>query len=209
VETRYGRHKGKYRVLDALATLGFHYPKRSRFFRSELEQFLVLAREESLDPLAVKGSYAGAMGLPQFISSSYRRYAVDFDGDGQRDLLGNVVDAIGSVGNYLKAHGWKAGQGVAVPARVQGNGYKAILEQGLKPHTAVGRMRDQGVAVAGSEAHTLKAALIEFETEQGPEYWAGFQNFYSITRYNHSPLYAMAVYQLSEEIREAYESAEE
>ena len=201
VETRYGRYRGKYRVMDALATLGFDYPPRSTFFRSELEQFLLLSREEGFKPFAITGSYAGAMGTPQFISSSYRAYAVDFDGDGVRDLLNNTTDAIGSVANYLARHGWRRGGAIAHPvARVT---TQTLPERPpLKPDTTVSQWRRQGVEIDAAEDAGALAALIALDNRQGREYWLGMQNFYAITRYNHSPLYAMAVYQLGQAIGE-------
>ncbi len=199
VETRYGRHTGRYPVLDAVATLAFQYPKRAPFFRSELEQFLLLAREEGLDPAAVKGSYAGAMGWPQFIASSYRNYAVDFDGDGVRDLLTNPVDAIGSVANYLSVHGWQRGREVARQVGVDGAAGAELARRGLKPHTTLADMRRRGVSVPGDLTDEQLAALIRLESRHGDEFWLGLQNFYAITRYNRSALYAMAVYQLSQE----------
>lgn len=201
VETRYGRHQGNYRVLDALTTLAFDYPPRAKFFRSELEQYLLLTREEGIDPLALKGSYAGAMGQAQFISSSFRNYAVDFDGDGKRDLWNNPSDAIGSIANYFKVHGWEWNGLVAVPATVSGDQYPALLEAGLKPSLTWEEMKRRGVETSVTLIDQLPVALIALEQEAGPEYWVAPQNFYVITRYNRSPLYAMAVYQLSEEIR--------
>ncbi len=201
VETYYGRHKGSYRVLDALTTLGFDYPKRGKFFRSELEQFLLLTREEEMDPLSIKGSYAGAMGYPQFISSSFRHYAVDFDGDRRRDIWNNVDDAIGSIANYFSRHGWQRGQSVVFPAHVTGNAHAAYIKKGLKPHTPIGEFRKKGISINARLPATEKGALIELRGPSETEYWVGLNNFYVITRYNHSPLYAMAVYQLSEEIR--------
>ena len=205
VETRYGSHKGKHRIIDALATLAFEYPPRAKFFRSELEHYLLLTREENLDPLDMKGSYAGAFGQPQFISSSYRRYAIDFDGDGKRDLWENSTDAVGSVANYLKENGWESGGGVAVQAAVNGAAFEPFLKDGLKPVRTWKDIRAQGVTAQGNLTDSTPVALIAFEQEQGPEYWLGLQNFYAITRYNRSPLYAMAVYQLSEEIRKLHE----
>ena len=205
VETLYGERTGKNRVLDSLATLGFRYPRRSQFFTSELEQFLLLARDEGLDPLRLKGSYAGAMGIPQFIASSYRSYAVDFDGDQVRDLLGSVEDAIGSVANYLSQHGWRRDEKVAVPAQVGGDGYQSLLGRGLRPATTIGEMEDKGVNTYQAVPDTAKGALLEFELEDGVEYWVGLANFYAITRYNHSPLYALAVFQLSQAIQEEYQ----
>jgi len=206
VETRYGSNTGRHRVLDALATLSFDYPPRSKFFTGELEQYLILAREEDIDVLTTTGSYAGAMGYGQFIPSSYRNYAVDFDGDGKRDLWDNKADIIGSVANYFHAHGWTpGGTPVATPATVAGHDYQTILDLGYKPNTVLDAMRHDGITPVTPLPDELLAALISFDQEDGPEYWLGFNNFYVITRYNHSPLYAMAVYQLSEEIRNAYE----
>jgi len=205
VETRYGRITGKHRVLDALATLAFDYPPRSKFFTGELEQFLILAREEDIDLLTATGSYAGAMGYGQFIPSSYRHYAVDFDASGSRDLWNSPMDIIGSVANYFKQHGWEHGGVVATRATVTGDDYQAVLELGYKPNTVLDALRHEGITPDTPLPDDLVAALIQFDQEDGPEYWLGFNNFYVITRYNHSPLYAMAVYQLSEEIRAAYE----
>lgn len=205
VETRYGQNTGQHRVLDSLMTLAFAYSERRAFFRGELEQYLLLAREERLDPLVINGSYAGAMGVPQFIASSYRRYAVDFDTDGRRDLLNNTVDAIGSVANYFHRHGWQPGRAVAARARITGNRYKALLRRDVKPKTSIKQMQQYGVNLAGDitgdTGDVPLASLIELRAEKGSEYWVGWYNFYVITRYNHSPLYAMAVYQLSREIR--------
>lgn len=205
VETRYGRITGRHRVLDALATLAFDYPPRSKFFTGELEQFLILAREEDIDLLTATGSYAGAMGYGQFIPSSYRHYAVDFDASGSRDLWNSPMDIIGSVANYFKQHGWEHGGVVASRATVTGDDYQAVLELGYKPNTVLDALRHDGITPDTPLPDDLVAALIQFDQEDGPEYWLGFNNFYVITRYNHSPLYAMAVYQLSEEIRAAHE----
>ncbi|MEO6696999.1 MAG: lytic murein transglycosylase B [Gammaproteobacteria bacterium] len=201
VETRYGKNTGSYRVLDALSTLAFDYPPRSDFFRGELEQFLLLTREEKIPPLSLTGSYAGAMGLPQFIPSSFRSYAVDFDGDGKRDLWNNTSDAIGSVAHYFSEHGWQMGKAVASPAEVSGEHYLDVLENGLKPVLSIAQLREQGVRVSAPLPADALGSLLQFENESGMEYWVGLQNFYVITRYNHSALYAMAVYQLSQEIR--------
>ncbi len=205
VETFYGQHRGRHRVLDSLATLGFRYRPRGRFFRGELEHFLLMIREEGLDGTALRGSYAGAMGIPQFISSSYREYAVDFDGDGARDLLGSVADAIGSVANYLSRHGWRKHQAVAVKVKVSGDGYRALLSKKPRrprPDRSLAELSAGGVTADGIDASAgAKGALLEFDLAGGKEYWLGFQNFYTITRYNHSPLYALAVFQLSEAIR--------
>jgi membrane-bound lytic murein transglycosylase B len=207
VETRYGSNTGRHRVLDALSTLAFDYPPRSEFFTAELEQYLLLAREENIDLFSVTGSYAGAMGYGQFIPSSYRSYAVDFDNSGTRDLWGSPMDIIGSVANYFHRHGWELGEPVAVRAEVTGDAYQPLLDLGYKPNTVLHAMRHDGVTPVTEMPDDLEAALIAFDQEDGPEYWLGFNNFYVITRYNHSPLYAMAVYQLSEEIRAAYEAS--
>lgn len=203
VETYFGRHTGTDLVLESLATLAFDYPPRAGFFRGELEQLLLLCRDEGFDPAALQGSYAGAMGLPQFIPSSYRRLAIDFDGDSQRDLFHSPADAIGSVANYLARSGWQPGESVAVPARVQGNAHGELLQQGLKPSVTLAELRGLGVSPA-SPANASKAALLTLEAEQGREFWLGFNNFYAITRYNRSPLYAMAVRDLGREILHQY-----
>jgi membrane-bound lytic murein transglycosylase B len=197
VETYYGRLSGKTQVFDSLVTLGFDYPPRSRFFLSELEQFLLLAREENIDVREVRGSYAGAMGMPQFISSSYRQYAVDFDGDGKRDLWNSTADVIGSVANYFKVHGWEKGGQVVVPARVKGQIEET--RDKLKPHTGIADLASQGVSPEVAVDKDEKATVITLMGKRGKEYWLGLDNFYVITRYNHSALYAMAVYQLSQE----------
>jgi len=200
VETFYGRQKGDYRMLDSLATLAFDYPPRSKFFTSELEQYLLMTREEKIDPLTITGSYAGAMGKAQFISSSYRQYAVDFDNDGKRDLWDNNADAIGSVAHYLNVHGWKKGQPVASRVAVDATIDTTLLNNGLKPNASVSYLKESGVHIKDAVADDQQAALISLETKSEPEYWVGYNNFYVITRYNHSALYAMVVYQLSEEI---------
>lgn len=201
VETRYGAHTGRFRVLDSLVTLAFYYPKRAAFFRSELEHFLLLTREEKVDPLQTRGSYAGAMGMPQFISSSYRNYAVDFDGDGRRDLLNSPVDAIGSVANYFSKHGWENGRPVVAVVRVTGERYKNLLNLGLKPTIQTEQLAGYDIEPVDSLTAKASVALVEVQQQDTMEYWLGYNNFYVITRYNRSPLYAMAVYQLSRELR--------
>ena len=194
VETLYGRNMGTYRVIDALTTLAFDFPRRGEFFRSELEQFLLNARESEVDPFAVRGSYAGAIGIPQFMPGSFRRFAVDYDGDGQRDLNQSAVDAIGSVANFLKAHGWEPGFPVAAPARVSGEAYRKLADAGIKPLYRVADLPAFGVSVAEPLPADAVCALIELETPgQPPEYWIGLQNFYALTRYNRSSFYAAAV----------------
>ena len=207
VETLYGQRAGNIRVLDALATLGFRYPPRAEFFRRELGHFLILAKEERLDALGIEGSYAGAMGIGQFIPSSYRQYAVDFDGDGRRDLLGSHSDAIGSVASYLARHGWQRGQPVTVRASVSGDAIQAIIDKGVKPHQPLAALRQAGVAVNDDVSGSPNAALIDLDGAKGTEHWVIFQNFYSITRYNHSKLYAMAVHQLSQAIERRYQAS--
>lgn len=199
VETRYGTNKGSYRVIDALSTLAFDYPKRSTFFKAELEQYLLLTQEEKIDPLSIKGSYAGAMGTPQFMPSSYRLYAVDFVGDGKRDLWNNDTDAIGSVANYFKAKGWKTGNAVAFPALVS-NEKIVNKDNDVTLSTTVGHLKKQGVKLNAIVSNEEKATLLVFQNDKGNEYWVGLNNFYVITRYNKSPLYALAVYQLSQEL---------
>jgi membrane-bound lytic murein transglycosylase B len=200
VETIYGRRTGSFRVIDALYTLGFEMPQRAAYFRGEMEQFLLLARENGLDPLAVKGSFAGAIGMPQFMPTSYRRFAVDFDSDGKIDLWDNVPDIIGSVANYLHTFGWAAGQAIAVPARISGSGYKDIIEEGIKPHLTLEQMLPKGVEPTEALAPDLMASLFALDIEQGQEYWLALNNFYVITRYNRSKNYAMAVYLLASAI---------
>ena len=205
VETLYGSRAGSLRVLDSLATLAFRYPRRSAFFSSELEHFLLLVQEEGLDPLSVKGSYAGAMGIPQFISSSYRNFAIDFDGDARRDLVGSVGDAIGSVARYLERHGWRRGEAVAFPASVAPGALPELLEAGMKPHTALAALDGVRVGAEWSAFVDRPAALIELQGAEGAEHWVVLDNFYAITRYNHSKLYAMAVHQLAEWILRDFE----
>lgn len=205
VETRYGENTGKDRIMDALATLAFHYPKRSVFFRNELEQFLLLTREQGLNPLSLQGSYAGAMGLPQFMPSSFRNYAVDFDHDGRIDIWNNVADAIGCVANYFQRHGWEPHQPVAVPARATGGDYQSLLDDDLRPHVSVAELAAHGIQQVVDIPVTAKVKLISLQGESGAELWLGLNNFYVITRYNRSPLYAMAVYQLYEEIVKHYQ----
>lgn len=202
VETFYGRHKGKYRVIDALATLAFDYPPRAKFFRKELVEFLLLTREEKFEPLQLVGSYAGAMGYGQFISSSMRAYAIDFDGDGQRDILTNPVDAIGSVANYFRRHGWRGDEHVVVPAALGNAGAAKLVKNGLVLDHSIASLRREGVYVP-SVSPSQKAALLRMETTLGPQFWVALNDFYAITRYNHSPMYALAVHQLAQAIEAA------
>ena len=201
VETFYGRNTGSHRVIDALSTLGFDYPPRQPFFRQQLKEFLLLTREEQVDPLTLKGSYAGAMGLPQFMPSSFRAYAVDFDGDGHIDIWTNPVDAIGSVASYFKRHGWTTGEAVVSRAQVKGEQADSGLTQGLDPVKNVGELRALGWVSADVLRDDIPVTAFRFDGAEGQEYWMGLPNFYVITRYNRSPMYAMAVHQLAQAIR--------
>lgn len=198
VETEYGRNMGSFKVLEALASLAFHYPPRAEFFRGELEQFLLLARENALSPLEIKGSYAGAIGIPQFMPSSQRHFAVDFDADKRIDLRHSISDAIGSVARFLQQHGWQSGDPVAVPARVEPG---APVVTGIKPEATLQELAGQGVLATGNPLRL--AALVDLVTpDAATEYWAGFENFYVITRYNRSSFYAMSVFLLAQALRE-------
>jgi membrane-bound lytic murein transglycosylase B len=208
VETRYGRHAGSYRVLDSLTTLAFDYPPRATFFRKQLAEYLLLAREEGRDPLWFMGSYAGAMGYGQFIPSSYRAYAVDFDGDGLRDIWTSETDAIGSVANYFREHGWVAGGAVALPVTLSDEAADALANQSLSLDRTVAELQALGVVVQGAGPED-KGALYRFALEDGVEYWLGLNNFYVITRYNRSRLYAMAVHQLSQALLERHKAGQE
>ncbi len=202
VETRYGRHAGSYRVVDALSTLGFDYPARAKFFRSELEHFFLLTREQKQDPLKLTGSYAGAMGFGQFIPSSYRHYAVDFDDDKVADIWTNQVDAIGSVANYFKRHKWETGQAVLTRARIGESYQEEMLNDKSRPDKSLSTLKAAGFTpVEGGFDASLKAVPLMYVGDYGKEFWLGFNNFYVITRYNRSHLYAMAVWQLSQEIK--------
>jgi membrane-bound lytic murein transglycosylase B len=197
VETFYGQNVGKYRVIDALATLAFDYPPRSVFFRSELENFLVMAREEQLDPLAPVGSYAGAMGLPQFMPSSFRRYAVDGDADGRRDLWNDWADVFSSVGNYLAEHGWRANEPVMVRADATGANLDGMAENRRGPQETVASLKARGIRFDTDLPADTPAMLVVLPLVNGTEYRVGFTNFYAITRYNRSHLYASAVNDLA------------
>ena len=207
VETRFGRRMGDFRVVDALTTITVDYPRRSKYFKKELRHVLLLAREEKIDPLGMMGSYAGAMGKAQFMPSSYRAYAIDYNNDGRRDLTGSTADAVGSIATYLKKHGWKFRQPITARATVSGDKHKKYVVKGMKPKVKIADIGKFGVTTKAIFPSTAKASLIELEQKEGDkdvkEYWLGMNNFYAITRYNHSNLYAMAVYQLSEEIKAA------
>ncbi len=206
VETRYGRTTGNYRVIDALATLGFDYPSRGKFFTTQLEEFFLLAREQNHNPLELKGSYAGAMGYGQFIPSSYRHFAVDFDGDNFADIWNSPADAIASVANYFKENGWQPGQLVVMRCRITDNYDTSALDLGLKPTLRRSELEQKGfLPVENSSANEL-FAVYKLEGEYGAEFWAGAKNFYVITRYNQSNMYALAAYQLGQAIKERYSS---
>jgi membrane-bound lytic murein transglycosylase B len=203
VETFYGEMTGKHRVIDALATLAFDYPPRSSFFRGELEQFLVMSRDESLDPLGPLGSYAGAMGIPQFMPSSFRAYAVDGDGDGRRDLWGSWSDVFSSVANYLKRHGWREGEPVMVAADASGADLAGLEIGKLALTETVQSLRTRGIRFETPLPDDAPAVLIELAGPDGPQFRVGFANFHAITRYNRSQLYASAVADLAEAIAAA------
>ncbi len=229
VETLFGKNTGNHRVIDALSTLAFAYPPRSKFFLGELENFLLLCRDEHINPIDPIGSYAGAMGMPQFMPSSFRTYAVDFDNDNRRDIWHNNSDTIASVANYFAKHHWQTGQAIAVPVTVKGEAsaprqlllycstscihdsrahaprlhpvgenYKSALNKDLKPNLSLTELESLNLIISRQLPLDSKVKLLSFEQQQqGEELWAALDNFYVITRYNHSPLYAMAVYQLS------------
>lgn len=202
VETFYGRHTGRHRVVDALTTLAFDYPPRAPFFRSELEQYLLLARESGTDVFTMRGSYAGAIGIPQFMPGSLRRYAVDFDGNGAIDLWRSPADAIGSVANFLKAHGWQAGGEVLLEAQVSGEAWRALADGSVDPKHAMADLRAAGVEFRVPREETAKAALIELETpERSSAYRLGLHNFWVLTRYNRSAFYASAVHELAQALK--------
>lgn len=200
VETKYGRLTGRYRVIDALMTLAFDYPPRSDYFRGELEQFLLLYSEEHLDPLKITGSYAGAMGVPQFMPTSYRKFAVDADGDNKRDLWNDWDDILASIANYFSEHGWEAGGPVLAEAKLDPEPKFQIDTRNLELNETVDSLGAQGVEVLGGPVGTTPVVLISAEQQNGPAYRVGFKNFYVITRYNRSARYAMAVHDLAEAI---------
>jgi membrane-bound lytic murein transglycosylase B len=202
VETYYGRITGNYRVVDALSTLAFDYPPRAAFFRNELKEYFLLTREEQLSIEDTEGSYAGAMGPPQFIPSSYRAYAVDGDGDGRRDLLTNWDDILNSVGNYFKAHRWHKGEAVAMQATLPAGHPPLKSKNERKANKTLGELRGMGLLFESDLPDSTPANLIVLEGRAGPEYWIGLHNFYVITRYNHSVMYGLATYQLGEALAE-------
>lgn len=203
VETFYGRITGKYRVLDALATLAFEYPPRSEFFTGQLEQFFLLTREEAVDPLVALGSYAGAMGPPQFIPGSVRQFAVDGDGDGRRDLWANWDDILGSIANYFVVHGWKRDEPVLTEATIDQPRARDLDTRRIVLSETVGTLRDKGVVFDTTLAPETPAMLIAADLPERVIFRVGFNNFYVITRYNRSPLYAMAVHDLATALAKA------
>ena len=207
VETFYGAYKGRDPVFDSLVTLAFDYPKRAKFFTRELEQFLLLVKEQDLAARELKGSYAGAMGMPQFISSSYRYYAVDQDQDGSANLFDSIPDIIGSVANYFVKHGWEKGLPVARPLIALERNTIGELNVGIKPEYRWEDLKRSGLATRFNLDDEAEVALIRLQQKDHPEFWAGFENFYVITRYNHSEMYAMAVYQLAKLIRYRYRNS--
>jgi len=204
IETMYGRQTGRFRVIDALATLAFDYPPRAEFFRGQLEQYLLFAREAELDVFSVRGSYAGAIGIPQFMPGSYRSFAVDFDGDGAIDLRRNAADAVGSVANFLARHGWQRGEPVQLAARVDGDAHRKLLEAGIEPSVRLAELPLYGVQAQSGLAPETRVALIDLETPgAATEYRLGLQNFYVLTRYNRSSFYAASVADLAYALRAA------
>ena len=201
IETRYGRIKGNIRVIDSLSTLAFDYPRRSKFFKIQLEEFLLLSREESFDPEAIEGSIAGAMGYGQFMPDSYRDYAVDFDNDGIRDILNNPIDAIGSVANFLNKKGkWKTDVPVAIKAFATSE--IDTFKSSFKPYMTQIELAKFGLKTKESIPNNLKFVPIALELQNGKEYWLGFDNYQSISRYNRSKLYVMAVFEFSNALSE-------
>lgn len=207
VESYYGKARGRYPVFESLATLAFHYPPRARFFEKELEEFLLLAKEEQFDVKTIKGSYAGAMGIPQFIASSYRAYAIDYEKQGQVDLINSIPNALGSTANFLKRHGWKTKAPIIDRALIQGKQYQNLLgknTQNPKLTLSLSTLKQHGVqpekALKGLSPNE-KVSLLELSKKEGKEHWLGYKNFYVLTRYNQSSLYALAVVQLSEKMR--------
>lgn len=208
VETNYGRNTGSHKVIDALTTLAFDYPPRAPFFRKELLNYFLLTREQKQNPLSFKGSYAGAMGYGQFMPSSYRNYAVDFDGDGFIDIWNNTTDAIGSVANYFKQHGWQTGEPVVSRARFEGDPANETFNDIQPPQKSVEEFKTRGFMPISELTNETRVSVLQLEGQHGTEYWLATHNFYVITRYNRSHLYSMAVYQLSQEIKKKMEASQ-
>tara|TARA_B110000908_G_scaffold168898_1_gene224808 strand:+ start:384 stop:1355 length:972 start_codon:yes stop_codon:yes gene_type:complete len=200
VETNFGSKQGSYRVLDSLSTLAFDFERRSQFFKKELANFLVLCHEQKFKPTSVYGSYAGAIGQPQFMPSSYRAYAVDFSGDGKKDLRNNTADAIGSIANYLSVHGWKHNQGITEQASIIGNNYKRMITKARYAQHRISRLNRNGIKTQHAKQAT-KGSLLAFKSPKDTEYWLAYPNFFVITKYNTSKQYALAVHLLAEEFK--------
>lgn len=204
-ETMWGRNTGSFRVMDALSTIAFDYPRRAEYFRKELREFLILAREDGFDPLSLKGSYAGAMGMPQFMPSSFRAYAADWDDDKRHDIWTNPGDTLASVANYFRAHGWHRGAPLVLMAEVSGEAHQPLADDKFNLHYRVSQLADYGVHAVDQVEGDPLAVLAPLETAPGvTHYWLGLQNFYTLTRYNRSTLYAMAVHEMAGAIRAAY-----
>lgn len=200
VETNFGTRQGQYRVIDSLSTLAFNFQKRSRFFKKELENFLVLCHEQKFKPLSVYGSYAGAIGQPQFMPSSYRAYAVDFSNDGKKDLRNNTADAIGSVANYLSIHGWKNNQGITEQAKFHGKKYQRLITKARYAEHKISKLSRHGIDIKEAKQAT-KGSLLAFRSPKNTEYWLAYPNFFVITKYNTSKQYALAVHLLANEFK--------
>jgi len=211
VETHYGNYTGSFEAVSALATLAFDYPPRADLFRRELENLFLLAREQQRDPFSYRGSFAGALGYPQFLPSSIRTYAVDFDGDGRIDFESDPIDAIGSVANYLAAHGWQTGEPIAVRVRIPADRDPApLIAAGIEPSLDHLLVMSKGITALSGQLHAAPATLFDLPTPGAQtEHWLGYRNFYVITRYNRSSFYAMSVFQLAETIRSRYERLQE
>ncbi|MGL5741511.1 MAG: lytic murein transglycosylase B [Legionella sp.] len=205
VETLYGEKQGDHRVLDALATLAFNYPKRSPYFTHELKEYLLLCREHGVPATQYKGSYAGAIGQPQFMPSSYRKFSVDFNHSGKRDLVTNNDDSIGSIANYFRQHGWKTNDGIAQHAKLTGDRYRHMQINPKTPNYSYSQLVANGIKpMTAAHNHPSRAALLELVTAQGNEYWIAYPNFFVITRYNSSPQYALVVYLLSQQLKQQW-----
>lgn len=208
VETHYGSYTGSFEAVSALATLAFDYPRRAELFRRELENLFLLAREQSRDPFSYRGSFAGALGYPQFLPSSIRNYAVDFNGDGRIDFDSDPIDAIGSIANYLAVHGWQQGEPIAQRIRLPaGLDPRPLIDAGIEPSLEYFSLISSGIAAYdGSQLHPSLVTLFDLPTPgEASQYWVGYRNFYVITRYNRSSFYAMSVFELAEEIRTRFE----
>ena len=207
VETRYGRYQGTYRVIDSLSTLAFTYPPRAAFFKKELTEFLLLCREQHTRPIDYLGSYAGAIGKPQFMPSSYRYYAAAFEWRLNKDLMHDDQAVIASVANYFPKHGWQDHQAIALPAAIKGEGYRRINTTYRVARYSVGELKQAGIKLNTGKIPTpQKAGLIQLQTQTGSEYWVTYPNFYVITRYNTSPQYALVVHLFAEQLQQQWQA---